>query len=448
MAPERLRSLRVAYLMVLIPVIMLTVIGLFMIMSANTITALDSDKNPYAVGLGQVKWAVAGTVLALGLAHCHRWLGLAHYHYRRWQGRAVAWGGLVLALVLQLMVFVTPLGCGSGGNKNWLCLNGQWTVQPSEFIKLGLALWLGSVLALKKDALTRWSDLTFPGLIGIGMSLTLVVMGDDAGTALVIGVMALGALVLAGVPWSKLAALTAVMGVLAWVAVSGAEHRLDRFKVTYNPELCDQLPDLCWQIQQAGYSLASGGWFGAGLGASRGKWLYLSQAESDFIFAIIGEELGLAGTLTILALFGVLGFGLFQIVRLHPDRSVQVAVGAIGCWIEGQALINMGMVIKLLPVVGVPLPFVSDGGSALVSCLMAIGITFGLMRTDPEVRSALTLRRRRADRIGSVVDAVPVGADMYAGVSAGGGRSVSGGRAVRPGRVARRPRDGRLGDGP
>ncbi|MDR1187441.1 MAG: FtsW/RodA/SpoVE family cell cycle protein, partial [Bifidobacteriaceae bacterium] len=121
------------------------------------------------------------------------------------------------------------------------------------------------------------------------------------------------------------------------------------------------------------------------------------------IFAIIGEELGLVGALTVLALFGVLGFGLFQVVRLHPSRPVQVAVGTIGCWIEGQALINIGMVVKILPVIGVPLPFVSAGGSALISCLAAIGVVFGLMRTDPEVKAVLRVRSRRASRVGTVV---------------------------------------------
>jgi cell division protein FtsW len=201
--------------------------------------------------------------------------------------------------------------------------------------------------------------------------------------------------------------------------------------VAYNPEACEELADQCWQIRQAEYSLASGGWFGAGLGASRGKWAYLSQAESDFIFAIIGEELGLVGTLTVLVLFGLLGFGLFQVVRLHPDRSVQIAVGTIGCWIEGQALINIGMVIKLLPVIGVPLPFVSAGGSALIACLAAIGVVFGLMRTDPEVKNALRVRSRRARRVAAVTDGGRApGPDVPGrpGRAPGGGWSGRGGR--------------------
>jgi cell division protein FtsW len=105
-------------------------------------------------------------------------------------------------------------------------------------------------------------------------------------------------------------------------------------------------------------------------------------------------------------LFGALGFGLFQVVRLHPNRAVQIAVGTVACWIEGQALINIGMVIRLLPVIGVPLPFVSAGGSALISCLAAIGVVFGLMRTDPEVKAALAVRSRRATRVAAVTDGI------------------------------------------
>ncbi|MDR1635059.1 MAG: putative lipid II flippase FtsW [Bifidobacteriaceae bacterium] len=422
MSPEKLHSLRVAHLTILVSAALLTVIGLFMTMSAHTISALTQGENPYQAGIDQAIFAAIGVVIGAGAAHTHRLLG-----------RAVAWSTLLATLVLQGLVVFTGLGRGEFGNRNWLDL-GFTTIQPSEFIKFGLALWLGSVLAYKKDVLTKWSELVVPGLIGIAVGMGLVLKGDDAGTALVIGLMAFGALVLAGVPWSKLAVLAGSLAVVGAAVVIGASHRLSRLLVAYNPEACEELADQCWQIRQAEYSLASGGWFGAGLGASRGKWAYLSQAESDFIFAIIGEELGLVGTLTVLVLFGLLGFGLFQVVRLHPDRSVQIAVGTIGCWIEGQALINIGMVIKLLPVIGVPLPFVSAGGSALISCLVAIGVVFGLMRTDPEVKNALRVRSRRSRRVAAVADAVS---------APGAARADSPARTTRGGRGARTARSSR-----
>jgi cell division protein FtsW len=381
------------YYMILVPVAVLTVVGLVMTMSAHTVVALGQGESPYRAGMVQARYALVGAAAGLILAHTHRLLG-----------RAVAWSALIGSLVLQGLVLWTPLGLDEFGNRNWLRIGSSLTVQPSEFIKFGLALWLGSVLAIKKEALTRWSDLAVPGLIGIGVSVGMVLAGSDAGTVFVLGVMALGGLVLAGVPWSKLAALfgAAVGGGVLLIATSS--HRLERFVMAFNPDACTDTLGACYQIRQAEYSLASGGWFGTGLGASRAKWAYLSQADSDFIFAIIGEELGLLGALAVLALFGVLGFGLFQVVRLHPDRSVQIAVGTIACWIEGQALINIGMVIRVLPVIGVPLPFVSSGGSALIACLAAIGVVFGLMRTEPEVAAAITWRSRRARRLGAVVD--------------------------------------------
>ncbi|MDR1188034.1 MAG: FtsW/RodA/SpoVE family cell cycle protein, partial [Bifidobacteriaceae bacterium] len=271
MPPERLHSLRVAHLMILASVSLLTVIGLFMTMSATTIWALTKNLNPYQVGLSQAGYALAGAVVGAILAHTHRLLG-----------RAVAWMAFAVTLILQALAQFTPLGLSEGGNRNWLDL-GITRIQPSEFIKFGLALWLGSMLAIKKEALTKWSELVVPGLIGIALGMGLVLKGDDAGTALVIGLMAFGALVLAGVPWSKLAVLAGSLAAVAAVVVIAAPHRLNRLLVAINPEVCEELADQCWQIRQAEYSLATGGWFGAGLGASRGKWSYLSEAQSDFI---------------------------------------------------------------------------------------------------------------------------------------------------------------------
>ncbi|MDR1799496.1 MAG: putative lipid II flippase FtsW [Bifidobacteriaceae bacterium] len=388
------RQLIAAYYLVLFPVVALTAFGLVMTMSANTVSAISANQNPYTKGLKQAAFALAGLVVALVLAHLHR---------RLWQ--TVAWAALIATMVLQAMVVVQ--GISRGGNQNWLRL-GPVEIQPSEAIKFALALWLGSVLALKKEALTRWFDLIVPALIGIAGAMGLVLLGRDAGTALVIGVLAVGALILAGVPWSKLAAIGLPLVAGAALLILTDAGRLERVRLALNPESCTDPLDSCWQITQASYALSEGGWLGTGLGASRQKWEYLSQADSDFIYAIIGEEVGLGGTMLVLLLFALLGFGLFRIVRLHPDRFTQITVGAIGCWLMAQALINIGMVIQVLPVIGVPLPFVSAGGSALVSSLAAIGVVIGLMRLDPEVAEALRPRSRRSLRL--------------AGVFGGGGR--------------------------
>ncbi|MDR1118436.1 MAG: putative lipid II flippase FtsW [Bifidobacteriaceae bacterium] len=392
MSPARLRALTTSYYMILIPVAVLTVLGLVMTMSAHTVVALNQGESPYRAGLTQGAYALIGLIAGFALAHSRKLLG-------RWG----AWAALILALGAQALVLWSPLGLDNYGNRNWLRVAGDLTVQPSEFLKFALALWLGSVLAMKRHALKRWSDIFVPGLFGIAAAVGLVMAGSDAGTALVLGVMSVGALVLAGVPWHRLMALAVPAAALGFAAVMASPHRRERLSLAFDPSSCQDSSDACYQILQARYSMASGGWFGSGLGASRAKWAYLSQADSDFIYAIIGEETGMLGALAVLILFGVLGFGLFQVVRLHPDRSVQIAVGTIACWIEGQALINVGMVIKILPVIGVPLPFVSSGGSALVACLAAIGVVFGLMRTDPAVGDALAWRSRRSRRVASVV---------------------------------------------
>jgi len=384
------RSLVTAYYMILFSVATLVGLGVVMTISAGTITALNAQANPYRQGLLQGVFALVGLVVGLAFVHMRGKLWL-------W----AAWLGFATTLALQALVLLN--GVTLGGNTAWLQI-GPLTIQPSEFIKFSLALWLGSVLAHKGQALRSWSELTVPALIGIVLAVGMVAAGDDAGTAAVIGVLALGALVVAGVPWSKLTSVLIVMGLLAAAVVMSSDHRRNRFaSVLSSGAGQDPLGD-GWQTSLAKWSLAEGGLFGQGLGASRSKW-YLSQAESDFIFAIIGEELGWLGAITILILFAILGFGLLQVVRLHPDRFAQITIGAIACWILGQALINVGMVIQVLPVIGVPLPFVSSGGSALVSCLAAIGVVVGLMRSNPKVAAAVAPRSRRVLRTAGVVDA-------------------------------------------
>jgi cell division protein FtsW len=286
---------------------------------------------------------------------------------------------------------VLGAGITRGGNTNWLTV-GPVTFQPAEFLKLGLAIWLASVLAIKARRLDDWKELAVPALIGIVLAAGVVAAGRDAGTASILAIMAVGTLVIAGVPWPKVAAVGAAMAAVGIAQVMTDAGRRDRLRAVLDSAYCEQFSE-CWQVRQASYALAEGGWFGQGLGASRVKWEWLSQADSDFIFAVIGAELGLVGCVVVLVLYGLLGLGLFQVVRLHPDRFAQIAVGAIACWLCGQAIVNIGMVIRVLPVIGVPLPFVSSGGSALIASLAAIGTVIALLRGDPDIGPFLRARR-------------------------------------------------------
>lgn len=391
-AAERLRpagrSLIAAYVIILFTTAILVVIGLVMTMSAESVAVIAKQGNPYRAGLKQASAACVGIVLGLVLAHIR---------FTWW--RPLAWAGFVLALLLQgLAVFG---GVSHGGNTNWIDL-GFTEIQPSELLKLALALWLANVLAFKRRALNNWFELAVPGLIGFVGAIGLVVKGHDAGTASIIAVIGLGTLVIAGVPWRKTLAVTGVLAIGGAVVMATGNRRL-RMEVLLNPAACDEHPDACWQIKQAAQSLAQGGPLGQGLGASRAKWAYLTQADSDFIFAIIGEELGMVGCLVVLILFALLVYALLQVVRLHPNRFAAIATGAIACWIGAQALINVGMVLQVLPVIGVPLPFVSAGGTALMSCLAGIGLVIGLVRGDPRLGPLVKLPSRRARRAAAVV---------------------------------------------
>jgi len=386
-------SLVTAYYMVLFSVATLVGLGVVMTISAHTITALSAQSDPYRQGLSQSVHALVG--LGIGLA-------FVYMRGRLWL--VAAW--LCFLATVGLQVLVLAKGITSGGNTAWLRI-GPVVFQPSEFIKFALALWLGSVLANKGQTLRSWVDLAFPALLGLGVAVGSVAAGSDAGTAAVIGLLGLGAFLVAGVPWSKFTTIVIMMTVGAWMLVMVSDQRRARFAMVLNPEVVpDPLGD-GWQTNLAQWSLAEGGLLGQGLGASRSKW-YLSQAESDFIFAIIGEELGWLGAITVLILFAILGFGLLQLVRLHPDRFAQITIGAIACWILGQALINIGMVIHVLPVIGVPLPFVSMGGSALISCLAAIGVVVGLMRSNDQTAAVVAPRSRRVLQAAAVVGAKEV----------------------------------------
>ncbi|MDR1427520.1 MAG: putative lipid II flippase FtsW [Bifidobacteriaceae bacterium] len=377
--PAVARSLATAYYMIVFATVLLVALGLMMVVSSHAVDALAKDESPWATAWQQVAFIAAGAAIGFALSRVpnRAWLGLT-------------WIAFAATAAFQAIV-VLGAGISAGGNTNWLRV-GPFTFQPAEFLKYGLAMWLANVLANKARRLDDWRALIWPALVGVVGALGLVAAGHDAGTASIVAIMALGALIIAGVPWRKIAVIGLGAGLGAATLILTSDNRRERVRVLFNPGDVEQFSE-GWQVRQASYALAEGGWFGQGLGASRVKWEWLSQADTDFIFAVVGAELGLLGCLVVLILFGVLAVGLFQVVRLHPNRFCQIAVGAFTCWLLGQAIVNIGMVIQVLPVVGVPLPFVSSGGSALIACLGAIGTVLGLLRNDPTVGPSLRARR-------------------------------------------------------
>jgi len=379
-APSRLgqwNSAVTSYYLLVGASMLLLVLGLVMVLSSSSVESLASGESPYAVFFSQAQYALMGLPLM--------WVAsrIRPATYQR-----LAWPLLGVGLFAQLLVY-TPLGRGKGGNTGWIFVGG-FSAQPSEALKLALVVWLGMILARKQPLFDDWKHAAVPALPVAAGAVGMVLLGHDLGTAIIMLILVAGALFVAGVPMRIFAGagIAAAVGVALLATVS--QSRVDRIMNWFTGE-CDVTAG-CYQTMHGMQALATGGWFGLGLGQSREKWSYLPEAHNDFIFAIIGEELGLIGTLLVLALFCLLAFAMFRVIARHRDPFAQVVTGGVAAWIIGQALVNMGVVVGLLPVIGVPLPLVSAGGSALITTLVALGVVISFARTEPGAAEALAAR--------------------------------------------------------
>jgi cell division protein FtsW len=357
---------------------MLVIIGLVMVLSASSVTSYQATNSSFTVFFNQLRFAVIGLCGAFVATR----LSLT-----TWKRLAVPL--LAAAIFLQALVFVPSLGVTVNGNRNWIHLAGQ-QVQPSEFAKLALVLFGATVLSKKRRNLASLLHVAVPLVIPAGgLLLGLVLFGGDLGTCLVLLAILAGMLFVAGVP-ARMFLLAGVVSVaLAAAMALPSANRMGRIQSWLGG--CTD-PNKCFQTIHGQYALADGGWWGVGLGASREKWMWLPEAHNDFIFAIIGEELGLPGTLVVIALFGLLAFACYRLVLRSTDFFVRVATAGVMVWILAQAVINIGSVIGLLPVIGVPLPLVSSGGSALMATLFALGMLLSFARNEPGCREALAAR--------------------------------------------------------
>ena len=307
--------------------------------------------------------------------------------------RRLALPALLGAALLQLLVFVPGIGREVGGNRNWIRLGGL-SAQPSEAAKVALVLACALALARKRDRLHEPAQLLGALLPSVTATVGLVLLARDLGTALVMMFMVAAMLWTSGVPLRFFALSGAGGALVAAALVVTSENRMRRVhdwlfgSVTSGVEI----QGASWQPVQGQYALASGGWWGLGLGASREKWQWLPEAHNDFIFAIIGEELGLPGTLVVLVLFAVLALAALRLVRRSEDVFTKIDVTGFAAWVLGQACLNIGVVLGVLPVIGVPLPFISSGGTALVVTLLAVGILLSFARAEPGAPEALRAR--------------------------------------------------------
>jgi cell division protein FtsW len=288
---------------------------------------------------------------------------------------------LILAGALVLLVIVIAAGEASGGNRNWVRV-GSVTLQPSEIAKLGLALYLGMVLSTFRRELTTFRRIMVPGGVAAGVVLALILAGRDMGTAVVVCLIVAAAYWVAGLPLRFFALGAAVLVAGGFALIADGTTRSARINLWLDSTGCD-IQDECLQTTHGTWALASGGLWGLGPGMSREKWGYLPAADNDFIFAILGEEFGLIGTLLVLVALAMIVIAVSRIVRHHRDPFAQIAAAAIGAWVVGQAFINIAVVLELLPVTGVPLPLVSSGGSSLVMSLVALGVLMAFARSEP-----------------------------------------------------------------
>lgn len=374
------------FLLITSAALLLTGFGLVMVLSATS--ALDNGQSPFDHVMKQSVFAVVGIPLMFVLSRAPM---------RFWQ--RIAWPALILATAFQLLVYVPGLGIAANGNRNWVAIGG-FQFQPAEFLKLTLALWMGAVLYRKRRLLTSWAHVFIPVVPVSVLVIGTVLGGKDLGTVMILVLVVLGALFFAGIKLRMfiLPALLSVVVVL--LSAVGSENRMERIGSLFAPDDASCYYSTCYQSLHGIWGLASGGLFGLGLGNSKEKYDWLPAAANDYIFAIIGEELGLIGCVVVLVLFALFAIGAFRIIRRTDDTFVRIIAGAITLWIVGQALVNIGVVLRIFPVLGVPLPFMSQGGTSLLSVLIACGVLLSCARTLPDRRVVAEVPARAAGRSG------------------------------------------------
>ncbi|MEE1928760.1 putative lipid II flippase FtsW [Streptomyces sp. TRM 70351] len=371
-----------AYYLILGGSLLITSLGLVMVFSSSQIQALRYDLPATYYFQKQLVAAALGTVALLVASRLPVKLL-----------RALTYPMLVVTVILLVLVQVPGIGVEVNGSTNWLRVGGPFLLQPSEFAKLTLVLWGADLLARKgeRQLLTQWKHLLVPLVPGGLFLCALIMLGRDMGTVMIIAAVLFGLLWLAGAPARLFGSALVCAAAATVILIATSPHRMDRLACLGasgpGPD------DRCWQALHGIYALASGGWFGSGLGASVEKWGELPEPHTDFIFAITGEELGLAGTLSVLMLFAALGYAGIRVAGRSEDPFVRYAAGGVTIWIMAQVAINIGAVLGLLPIAGVPLPLFSYGGSALLPTMCAIGLLIAFARSDPAARAALAMRQ-------------------------------------------------------
>jgi cell division protein FtsW len=374
------RPLTPYYLIVGITILLLA-LGLVMVLSTASVTDLSFGLSPYS----DFEKQLVGVCIGLPLM----WVA-ARSSPRLF--RAAAYPLLAVAIIGLCLVLIHGVGVTKNEATRWIAL-GPLQFQPSELAKLALAVWGADLLARKEKMgmLADWRHMLVPLLPGTGLLALLVMAGDDVGTTFVLLIVFLALLWFAGAPGRVFSALLILMGMVLLLLVVTQSWRVRRITGLFdtsntNPVGANQ------QAIQGRVALGDGGLFGVGLGASKIKWGWLPESTSDFIFAIIGEELGLVGTLCVTAMYGGLAFAGLRVARRAPDPFSRLCSAAITAWIVIQAVVNIGAVVGVIPITGVPLPLVSQGLSSVLVTMVALGMLMSFARRSPGASEALAAR--------------------------------------------------------
>ncbi len=373
------RPLTSYYLLIGASLLLLT-IGLIMVLSASSVWSFKNhDGDSYAVVKRQLMWVVIGLPCAWVASRVsHQWV------------RRLAYPAFSVSLVLLLLTAF--IGVERNGNTNWLGV-GPLVIQPSEIAKLSLVIWAAHIYANKDRRLGNLHQIMVPVVPGMLLATGLVIVGKDLGTALVLFAILIGMLWVVGAPLRFFALVTSIVSVGVLALATTSPERFARITTFADP--FKDFHSTGWQPAHSLYAVSSGGVFGEGIGASQQKWGTLPYPHTDFIFAVLGEELGLVGALLVVALFLTIAFAALRVAREATDPFVRYATFGIVVWLLGQMIINVGMVLALLPVIGIPLPLVSYGGSSLLPTLAALGLLVGFARREPAAARALAQRRQK-----------------------------------------------------
>lgn len=348
----------------------LVVFGLVMVLSSSSIDSLVANRDAYYIFSRQFIYALIGLALMLVIAS----LPVSFIRNRV---------GLVLMIGFGLQLAVPFIGISVNGNTNWLSIAG-FTLQPSEFLKLALIMYMGWFISNREFEIDNPQRVLYPLLLVGGGAVLLVMLGRDLGTAVIFSFIIFGTLLMAGAPGKILGRLALGAIGLAALATATSASRMARITAWLNPGSASS-DAFNWQFEHGTWALAAGGVFGVGLGNSKMKWSWIPEVENDFIFAVIGEELGLVGAMVVIGMIALLIASLIRVMLRAQTTFARVTTLGIVIWILSQSAVNIAVVLGVLPVLGVPLPLISAGGSSLIATLAGIGLVLAFEKDNHRV---------------------------------------------------------------